>query len=313
MRKSLSYIKIISFALLILFSSSVYWIFSTQAQIVNLKIESSTTLLKAGFNNNITLTIYNDFENIYDLNIFISFPTSLQTFNTPTIIGLNHWKFDKVAKGGRVEIQVVIFAPDNSAGNAYAANLALTYKRLGYISAYTEAHTLGFYVKGWVEIVLYDLTIDPNPAYPGSIISFTVNILNKGNIPASFTNASLLKNDVLLLTSESFSYLGEIDSASSTPFTLEAIVNPEAYEGNYTATIVISYEDKEHILHTINYQIQFNIIKFSETQGSTKNTYKYIVDYLLQHWFFITLIILAVLIVSYAIFKLKSKASVKQL
>jgi hypothetical protein len=295
-----------------LLSSSVYLIYLTQAQIVNLKVEASSTLLKAGFNNNITLTIHNDFENIYDLNVAISFPASLQMFNAPTVIGLNHWKFDKVAKGSQIDIQVVIFAPDSAAGNAYTANLALTYKRLGYISSYTEIHTLGFYVKGWIEIIIYDLTIDPNPAYPGSAISFTASILNKGNIPAAFTNVSLLKNDALLLTSGSFSYLGEIDSSSSTPFTLEAIVNPEAREGNYTAIISVSYEDKEHVPHIINYQIQFNIIKFSEAQSSTKSLSEYILAYLLQHWFFIALIIVIILIVSYAVSKLKSKASFKQ-
>ncbi|MBS7658606.1 MAG: hypothetical protein QXL69_03815 [Candidatus Bathyarchaeia archaeon] len=283
---------------------SYYTITPSYAQITYLKVEASTTLLKAGFINNVTLTIFNDFETIYELYASLSF----QTFNAPTVLGASSWKLGKLMKGNQAEIKVAIFAPDSIAGNAYTANLVLTYKRLGYISSYTEVHTLGFYVKGWIEITLYDLMVDPNPAYPGNTISFTASILNKGNIPASFTNVSLLKNDVLILTFESFNYLGEIDSASSTPFTLEAIVNPEAYEGNYTATIIVSYEDKEHNIHTINYQIPFSVIKPSETQSSTKNASKYVLTYLLQHWFPIFLLItFIVLIVSYIVFKFKSK------
>ncbi len=312
LKKLLNQLKIFkALILLILPALLTYYIYiyPSYAQITHLKVEASTTLLKAGFINNITLTIFNDFETVYELYASLSFPSSIQNLNVPTVLGASYWKFEKLAKGNRTEIPVAIFVPDNSAGSAYTANLALTYKRLGYISTYTEVHSLGFYVKGWIEIILYDLTVDPSPAYPGHTISFTANILNKGNVPAMFTNVSILKNDLLLLTSESSSYLGELDPNSPAPFTLEAVINYMVEEGNYTATIMISYEDNEHNVHTVYHTIQFKIIKLAGgTQAKPKSVINYVAD-LFSKWLSIVVVIGLILGVSYAVFMFKRKSS----
>jgi len=309
LKKLLNHLKILKTLMvttLIVLMFFSYFSFS-YAQITHLKVEASTTILKAGFNNNITLIIFNDFETVYELYASLSFPSYLQA-NAPTVLGASYWKFEKVAKGSKIEIPIVVFVPDSAAGNAYTANLALTYKRLGYISSYTEIHSLGFYAKGWIEIILYDLTVDPNPAYPGSTISFTANILNKGNIPAMFTNISLLKNDLLLFTSESSNYLGQLDPNSPVPFTLEAIVNHGVKEGNYTATIIVSYENGEHEAHINYYKIQFEIIKLtSEAQAKPKNILNYFESYLFNKWFMVLLAGLMIGICCYVIFKLKHK------
>jgi hypothetical protein len=299
-------------ALILLISVALlaYGIYPSHAQVTHLKVEASTTLLKAGFINNITLTIFNDFENVYELYASLSFPSSIQTPNAPTVLGASYWKFEKIARNSKVEIPVAIFVPDNAAGNAYTANLALTYKRLGYISTYTEIHSLGFYAKGWIDIILYDLTVDPNPAYPGHTISFTANILNKGNVPAMFTNVSILKNDLLLFNSESSSYLGQLDPNSPAPFTLEAVVNRTVKEGNYTAIIIVSYEDNEHELHMVYYKTQFEIIKLTgETQAKPKSVISYVADYLFSKWFLIVLVAGLILSIGYAVFKFKRKPS----
>lgn len=230
-------------------------------QIAHLNVEPSGTLLKAGFNNNVTITIYNEFEPIYELDITISFPTSMQVPSSPTVLGVNHWKFNKVNKGDQVMLSIVIFVPDDAAGNAYTASLILTYKRLGYISPYTETHTIGFYAKGWIDMTIYDLTVDPSPSRPGEPISFTASLLNKGNVPAMFTNVTLVGDEVLIYKPESFSYLGQVDPNSPAPFTLEALVKPGIEEGNYTISIYVSYEDDEHILYRTVKDVSFEVIK----------------------------------------------------
>ncbi|MEM2123435.1 MAG: hypothetical protein QXE79_07360 [Candidatus Bathyarchaeia archaeon] len=230
-------------------------------QIAHLKVESSETTLKAGFDNNVTITVYNDFEPIYELDVTISFPASMQLLSSPQILGLNHWKFNKLNKGDQVKLSITIFAPDEAAGNAYTASLILIYKRLGYISPYTETHALGFYAKGWIQMTIYDLSVDPSPSHPGEPVSFTASLLNRGNIPAMFTNVTLIGDGALIHKPESFSYLGQVDPNSPAPFTLEALVRPGLEEGNYTAAITVSYEDKEHIVHQVVEKVPFQVVK----------------------------------------------------
>lgn len=247
--------------LLIAVASSSNLIAGGHGQIAHLRVEPPETTLKAGFDNNISITIYNDFEPIYELYATISFPASMQVPSSPKVLGLNYWKFNKLDKGDWVRLPIVIFVPDDAAGNAYTASLTLTYRRLGYISPYTETHILGFYAKGWIKMVLYDLSVDPSPSRPGEPISFTASLLNRGNIPAMFTNVTLMEDHVLAYKPESFSYLGQVDPNSPAPFTLEALVRPGLEEGNYTASIMISYEDKEHAAYQVVEKVSFEVVK----------------------------------------------------
>ncbi len=250
-------------ALMILFSFSSL-ITIGNAQIYYLEIKVSTTRLTADSINNVTLTVINDFETIYDLYVGISFPESSQDTSSPNIIGIPSWKFGKVVKGNAIRLSTAIFVPEDAAGNVYTANIDLTYKRLGYTSSTTETHTVGFYAQGWIDIVFYELEADPNPVEPGKPISFSANILNKGNIPARFTNVSLVESDILILQAESYSYLGEMDPNSPAPVSLDALVKAKTKEGNYAVEMVVSYEDNNRTLQTVSRQIQFNVVEIRE-------------------------------------------------
>ncbi|WP_455276246.1 hypothetical protein [[Eubacterium] cellulosolvens] len=226
-----------------------------------LEIEVSTTYLEAGSNNNVTFIVFNDFEQIYDLQVIISFTESTQDSSSPNIIGIPSWKFEKVAIGDRVELSTVIFVPEDAASKVYTADIELTYKRLGYTSSSTETHTVGFYAQGKIDMIFYEKEIDPNPVKPGESISFSANILNKGTIPAMYTNASLAENDVLMLPIDSYSYLGQVDPNSPAPISLDALVKSKSEEGYYTAEMMVTYEDDNKTLHTINQQFMFEIIE----------------------------------------------------
>lgn len=216
------------------------------------------------------------------------FTTSTQGSSTPSIIGVHSWTFDKVAVGDSVEIPVTIFAPKDTAGNAYSANVALTYKRLGYSSSITESETIGFYVqeeKEWIELVFYEVGVDPDPAQPGASITFSANILNKGNIPAMYTNISLLESDELFLQPESYTYLGQIDPNSPTSFDSEATVKPGVNTGIYTAQIRISYEDEDHVPYTITKEISFKITTVEENRAPPQGTLEKILGPLINIFF----------------------------
>ena len=232
------------------------------AQTFNLEVEVSTTFLTSESLNNIIIKIYNDFEPIFELVVSISFSESTQDSSSPNIIGAHGWKFDKVLKGRSVEIPVIVFVPEGTEGKAYTANIDLSYKRLGYVSEITESHSIGFYIpeeEEYIDLVLYELEVDPNPSQPGTPITFSASMLNKGNIPAMYVNVSLKENGILMLQMESYSYLGQVEPNSPTVFSLDALVNPRAREGSYSAEISISYEDEDNSSYTISEQIPYSV------------------------------------------------------
>ena len=243
------------------------------AQTFNLEVEVSTNFLLSESLNDIIVMIYNDFEPIFELVVSMSFSESTQDSSSLNIIGTHSWKFDKVLKGGSVEIPLIVFVPEGTEGKAYTANIDLTYKRLGYVSEITENHSIGFYIpeeEEYIDLVLYEVEVDPVAPQPGVSITFSASTLNKGNIPAMYVNVSLIENSVLTLQSESYSYLGQIDPNSPTAFSLDALINPRAREGSYSAEINIKYEDEENRSYTIHKQIPFNIVMLREertTQG----------------------------------------------
>ncbi len=258
----------ISILMILLFSLSTVTIGNTQA--ADLEIEVSTTLLIPEINNNIILTLYNNFEPIYELCVSSSFPTSTQDSSFPTIIGTHSCTFDKLSEGDSVEVPITIFVPEDAAGNAYSLDIVLTYKRLGYLSSFTETYTIGFNVQEkeeWIDLILYDFEVDPDPAQPGASITFSANILNKGNIPSMYTNVSLIKNDILILLPESYSYLGQIDPNSPATFDLEASVKAQTREGRYIVEILVSFEDEDTVPFTVTRQISFNVLELKEERA----------------------------------------------
>jgi hypothetical protein len=252
----------------------------TSSQISHLKVEAFPLKLNAGHNTSVTFLITNDFEPIYDLDVTVQFPTS-QLTAPPTILGSNHWKFSKLKKGGNVSFSVVIYASDDTAGQGFSAILSLVYKRLGYISPYVETHIIGFYAKGFIDMVIYDLSTDPDPAIVGENLAISANILNKGNVPAMFTNVSLASSPAVKLKPESYSYLGQVDPNSPAPFTVEANVNSELKPGEYVLKLLIYYEDDELVPHMVERELTLTV---SEAVISTPPTTTEKIVSVVQRW-----------------------------
>lgn len=246
---------------LILIALSAHFVADTQGQQTNLKVKVSPITLSAGSTNNITVLIDNSFENIYDVDVRISFvPTQIGT-TLPTVLGSSNWKFRTLEYGKNIAIEIPISVPEESAGKGYSANVVLIYKRLGYISPISETHVLGFYAKGIIKMEMFDFIIEPSPAIRGSIISVSATLLNRGNVAARFATAILIPSSIFALGPESSSYLGEIEPNSPTPFTLEATVNSSVHEGSYRMKIRVEYQDQESGSHTLEEEVSAYIVE----------------------------------------------------
>jgi len=221
---------------------------------VSLRITTSSNRLRGGHDNRFTITIVNDGE------VPLSALEASLTVPNPLVVhGENSWKIEYLDSGNSTTITLTIYAPDTSIGSTYSGSLSVNY-RDDYGQSRTDTFPLGLVVVGEVELVLYDRTIKPQPAKNGSKIEFTATLLNRGTVSAMYVNASILPSPILRLTSESATYIGEIEENSQSPFTVGAYVRENVKNGTYPVMVKITYRDDQHVDHDFNTTIYLPVI-----------------------------------------------------
>jgi len=233
---------------------------------VSLGIATSSNRLVGGRDNRFTITIMNDGE------VPLSALEASLTVPNPLVVhGENSWKIEYLDSGNSTTINLIIYAPETSIGSTYSGSLSINY-RDDYGESRTDTFPLGLVVVGEVELVLYDKTINPQPAKNGSKIEFTATLLNKGTISAMYVNASILPNPILHLTSESATYIGEIEENSQSPFTVGAYVRENAGNGTYPVTVKITYRDDQYVDHVFNATIYLQVIAVETKHSSLEES-----------------------------------------
>lgn len=233
---------------------------------VSLSILTSNNRLIGGLDNQFNITLLNDGG--------VPLSTIDATINIPSpliVEGDNHWTFEYLEPGNSALIAVKIYAPDSSIGTTYSGSLNLNY-RDDYGDSHSESYPIGLIIRGKIELVVYDVIVDPEPAKPGSTVSITATLLNKGNVAARYVNASIAPNAVLDLTSESTAYIGEVEENAPAPFTLTANVDFNAKNGTFPLTICITYRDDQYVDHSINVTVYLIVEKTDSDQISSGGT-----------------------------------------
>ncbi|MEM2897522.1 MAG: hypothetical protein QXG01_08165 [Candidatus Bathyarchaeia archaeon] len=225
-------------------------------QVTRLSTKVSQNVIIAERNNTVMIEVGNEYKDLYDLDIGLSIPPPLAILSSG-----NHWRLTNLKKGESYRIELSIYAPKSALGNTFAGTLTIAYKELGYISYSVETHNFNLIVYGWIDMVIYDLIVLPQPATLGSEITISANLLNKGNVAAMYTNATVIPRDCLILTRESSVYIGQVDPNSPAPFSLITNINPETQEGFYRITLLVSYQDDRHTVHELKIDTQIEIIK----------------------------------------------------
>jgi hypothetical protein len=187
--------------------------------------------LTAGFDNNVTVSVLNDFySTIYDTDVAVSIPSGL------TLYGDSHWHYSSIEIGQSVTINFEVYAPIAGIGTTYQGSVTVTYKQLGDISYTQEVHAVSFSVQGWIKLVLYGVELTPSTSTPGGNATISGNLLNSGNLAAYNANVTVESN-VLVPSSISSAYLGEIDPNIPRPFSLLVAFKSNVAEGNYSIIV----------------------------------------------------------------------------
>ncbi|MEM2111188.1 MAG: hypothetical protein QXX08_04845, partial [Candidatus Bathyarchaeia archaeon] len=197
---------------------SVDWIRTTM-------ISASSNYLIGGLSNTLNITLRNNFWK-GSVEVQITLPAQ-----TPLIIyGNSSWIFRNVEPNGSISIQPKIYVPSTLIGTTFTMVVTASYMdELG--RSFTDTYNVGFIISGLIDLMVYDVNVTPQPAQPGSTVTITATLLNRGNIPATNMNISIQPTPVLHLSSLSKYLIDQIDKNSPEPISLRANVNSNVENG----------------------------------------------------------------------------------
>ncbi len=191
------------------------------------------------------------------------------TFNSqhPLVTyGNTTWIFHSVKPGEAVSIYPEVYAPKSLIGSTIPASLTILYNDENG-RRNLESKPVGLIVKGLIRLVVYDVEVSPRKVNPGSTVTITATLLNKGNIDASYVNASIEENPILLLSSASKYYIESLGKGSPEPFSVRALVKSNVKNGTYPVTIKITYQDDQLKEHSITVSARITVEKTSSSKN----------------------------------------------
>ena len=233
---------------------------------VSLSIITSSNRIIGGLDNKFTITIVNDGK------VPVSALDASLTVPNPLVVhGRNSWRIQYLDVGNSTTINFVIYAPDASIDSTYSGSFSINY-RDDYGESHTDTFPLGLVVVGRVELILYSRMIRPQPARNGSKVEITATLLNRGTVSAMYVNASIVPNPILRLTSESTTYIGEIEENSQSPFTLDVYVKDNVKNGTYPVVMKITYRDDQYVDHVFNSTFYLTVVAVKTKHTASQET-----------------------------------------
>jgi hypothetical protein len=220
----------------------------------NLSVASSGTVLVASRNNTLTIDITNVGKYLKDFDVALTIPPPLVLF------GDNHWIRYSFAPGESIHADLTVFAPSSAAGTTPQGSVVALYKAAGETTLTTENHAVSFLVRGWIEIAVYEITVDPDPVLPGQEVTISGNILNRGVVSAMYTNVTVDAGETFVQGSVQPTYVGQVDPNAPAPFSVTAIVDSTSREGIHEATISVYYVDDLQFNHVVRIPTTFAVV-----------------------------------------------------
>jgi hypothetical protein len=211
-----------------------------------------------------TVTVTNNYTGyiaIYDVDIQVSLPAPL------VLIGSGgHWHFDAIYYGQSVTLTFPVYVPSSSAGSSYQGTVTGTYKQLGDVSYTQETHLLAVSVTGYINLVVYGVTLTPSEITQGGNTTISGNILNNGNL-ASYEANVTVESPSIVPGPQNSVFVGEVDPNIPRPFSVLVVFKPNVTPGNYTITVSVSASDENKPMGAIvgAATVQIQVIKQSQT------------------------------------------------
>jgi Trk-type K+ transport system membrane component len=114
-----------------------------------------------------------------------------------------------------------------------------------------------------------------------------------------FTNLTIKPQPPLIVSSQSISYMGQVDANAPAPFSLTAEIEPGTADGRYAVTIVVYYQDDLHIEQKVETSFFIDVSHTAmQTQTTTRATgvVSSVLDYA-QYLILLVIVVVVVLLV----------------
>ncbi|MHA2305252.1 MAG: COG1361 S-layer family protein [Candidatus Hodarchaeales archaeon] len=185
---------------------------------------------------------------------------------TPLIIeGDSNWVFNNISEGETITFPVKLFTPTSAMSATGTAIFSISFSD-HHGTNYYEIVSIGLIIRGVIQVSIFSSEISEITINQGSMVTISATLLNTGNTNAIFANASILiEEGVLVETSNSKSYLGELEPDSPLPFSVSANINNSAEAGEYQISCIIFYQDDLFSTYRISVNFTINIVSLSET------------------------------------------------
>jgi uncharacterized membrane protein len=259
----------------------------------NLSVTSSGTVFTASRNNTLTIEISNVGKYLKELDIALAIPPPLVLF------GDNHWIRSSFSPGESIEANLTVFAPSSAAGVTLQGSVVATYKVAGETTQSTETHAISFLIRGWIDLKVYEIIVEPDPVLPGQEITISGSILNRGVIAAMYANVTIDPDQTFSEGSVKPTYVGQIDPNAPAPFSVTAVVDPALSEGPHEAKISVYFKDDVQADHAIQIPISFTVVSELPTTETTRTS---ITSDLLSNQFVMLGLLAAIILVMIGVF-----------
>lgn len=176
--------------------------------------------------------------------------------------GGNQWYFDDLQPHSNVTFSPTIFATLGAVDTSYQAQLSISYTDQQGV-ARVETDSIGFVVKGLINIHTQDVQISPSSVEPGGNITIVGNLLNRGNAPGMYVSVYTTNKSPYF--SDQTQYIGEVDTNTLTPFSITEQVDRRAPNGTYPIIITVEYSDNYNVTQNITYSTSFVVASQSRT------------------------------------------------
>jgi len=232
----------------------------------NLSVFVSENVLVASRNNTIAMEISNVGKYVKELDVALTIPPPLVLF------GDNHWIRPSFAPGDMITANLTIFAPSSAAATSLQGSLVAVYKAAGETTPSSETHAISFLVRGWIDMKVYEVTVSPDPALPGSEITISGNLLNRGVVAAMYANVTVAADQPLVADSIQSTYVGEVDPNAPAPFSVTALVDSTVSAGEYDVTILVYYRDDLQLDRVVSMPVSFSVISELPRTGTARTS-----------------------------------------
>ncbi|MFQ5761778.1 MAG: COG1361 S-layer family protein [Candidatus Bathyarchaeia archaeon] len=230
--------------------------------------EVSADIIRQGTTFNIEGAVQNLGDSIAQaVSIRVITPQSFSSLS-PTTVGVGDLT---PGESKKVHFTMMV-SPSASTGVIHQLDFSITYSDYKGDSQSSTA-SMGIPIHGSIELITYEVGVSPISVAPGGEFEVALTLLNKGTVPAFFTNVSLTTPGPFIMLPESTDYLGQVDPDAPVPTSLVAKVDPSTQPGDYPLRVEITFKDEFHILQTESIEMQITVVPWTPAPVSQSSPF----------------------------------------